>query len=264
MRQLVIPFAVALATLAAPRAQDAGPAFEVASLKRTKPLLTPTFYQVANDRLSIGNVPLRMLLQLAYGMEPQQVVGGPEWVDFERYDITARAAQPFASPGQWRAMLRALLIERFQLKVERETRPAKVLALVLARADGRLGDGLRRATTKCEELTDPSSSPGDDPCGLLAANRASVTGRMAVRGLTIDMLTRLLRSEVGQEVRDETGLSGVFDWELAFAPRQGSPSDPDSAAIFTAVQEQLGLRLEARRSTLDVIVIDHVERPAPD
>ena len=264
MRQLVVLFAVVLATLAAPQAQDAGPAFEVASLKRTKPLLTPTFFQAANDRLSIGNVPLRMLLQLAYDVDPQQVVGGPDWVDFERYDITARAARPFAPPGQWRAMLRALLIERFQLKVQRETRPAQVLALVLARADGRLGDGLRRATTSCEELTDPSSPPGDDPCGLLAANRASVTGRMAVRGLTIDVLARLLRSEVGQQVRDETELSGVFDWELAFAPRQSSSSDTDPTSMFTAVQEQLGLALKARRSTLDVIVIDHVERPSAD
>jgi uncharacterized protein (TIGR03435 family) len=86
---------------------------------------------------------------------------------------------------------------------------------------------------------------------------------MAVRGLTIGMLARLLRSEVGQPVRDETGLSGAFDWELAFAPRQGSVSDTD-AAVFTAVQEQLGLKLERRRSTLDVIVIDHAERPAAD
>jgi len=263
MRQLVIAFAAVLAAVAAPQAQDAGPAFEVASLKRTRPLLTPTFFQAATDRLSIGNVPLRMLLQLAYEVEPQQIVGDPEWIDSERYDITARAAHPFSPAGQWRAMLRTLLIERFQLKVGRETRPAQVLVLALARPDGRLGDGLRRATAKCEELTDPSSPPGDDPCGLLAANRASVTGRMAVRGLTIGMLARLLRSEVGQPVRDETGLSGAFDWELAFAPRQGSVSDTD-AAVFTAVQEQLGLKLERRRSTLDVIVIDHAERPAAD
>ena len=99
MRQLMVVFAVVLATFAEPQAQDAGPAFEVASLKRTKPLLTPTFFQAANDRLSIGNVPLRMLLQLAYDVEPEQVIGGPAWVDFERYDITAKAVQPFAPPG---------------------------------------------------------------------------------------------------------------------------------------------------------------------
>jgi len=263
MRQLVVSLAViVLAAHAAPRAQNGAAAFEVASLKRTTAVLTPTFFQVANDRLSVGNVPLRMLIQLAYDVEPQQVVGGPEWIDQARYDIVARAARPFAPQGQWRAMLRGLLLERFQMTVRRETRPTQVFALVPARADGRLGNGLRHATAACEELSDPSSPPGADPCGLVAANRVGATGRMAVRGLTLDTLARLLRHEVGQPVRDETGLKGVFDWELVFAPRL--PGDADAPSIFTALQEQLGLKLESRRDTLDVIVVDHVERPVAD
>ena len=258
---LVVASAVVTASPAA-RAQAAEPAFEVASVKRTRALLTPTFFQPTTDRLNVGNVALRMLLQLAYDVEPEQVVGGPDWIDRDRYDIVARAARPFAPQTQWRAMLRSLLLERFQLTVRLERRPTQSLALVVARADGRLGEGMRRAATPCEELSDPLSPPGADPCGLVAANRASATGRMAVRGLTVEMLTRLLRQEVGQQVRDETGLNGAFDWELAFAPRL--PGDTDAPSIFAAVQEQLGLKLEPRRIPLDVIVIEHVERPMAD
>jgi uncharacterized protein (TIGR03435 family) len=254
----------ALALLATPmRAQTAGPAFEVASIKINTNPQAPRFYQAANDRLSIGNVTLRMLIPLAYGVDPDQISGGPEWIDKDRFDILAKAAVPFAPETQWRAMLRTLLVDRFRLVVRREARPIDVLALVRVRQDGPLGNDLRRAATTCEELAKASPPPADS-CGLVAANRADATGRMSVRGLPMDMLTRLLSGEVEQPVRDETGLAGAFDWDLVFTPRRTPEIDANAPSIFTAVQEQLGLKLEARRGTRDVIVIEQVERPIPD
>jgi uncharacterized protein (TIGR03435 family) len=87
---------------------------------------------------------------------------------------------------------------------------------------------------------------------------------MSVRGLPLDMLSRLLRGEAGRPVRDETGLAGAFDWDLVFAPRRTPELDANASSIFTALQEQLGLKLEPRRIPLDVIVIEHAERPVPD
>jgi uncharacterized protein (TIGR03435 family) len=253
--------ALGLCAASASLAQPA-PAFEVASIKANINPQSPTFYQAANDRLSIGNVRPRMLISLAYEVDPDQVSGGPEWLDNDRFDILAKAAAVFAAETQWRAMLRTLLVDRFRLVVRREARPTNVFALVRARPDGPLGKSLRRAAASCEELA-RTSSPAD-PCGVYAANSADSTGRMSVRGSPMDMLTSLLRGEVGQLVRDETGLAGAFDWDLVFAPRRRLEPDANAPSIFTAVQEQLGLKLEPRRGTRDVIVIEQVEQPALD
>jgi uncharacterized protein (TIGR03435 family) len=236
--------------------------FELASIKANTNPQAPTFYQAKNDRLSIGNVPLRMLVPLAYEVDPDQVTGGPEWVDRDRFDILAKAAAPFVPETQWRSMLRALLVERFRLVVRREARPSQVFALVRVRQD-QLGTGLRRAATTCEALAAASAS-SVDACGLVAANSAGTTGRMSVRGLSMDTLTRLLRGEVGQPVLDETGLAGAFDLDLVFAPPRSPEGGANAPSIFTALQEQLGLKLEPRRGTRDVIVIERAERPTLD
>ena len=134
MRPLIALAIAGAFAAAGASAQTPQRSFEVASIKRNVTPQSPTFFQPTTDRLNAGNVPLRMLLQLAYDVEPEQVVGGPDWIDRDRYDIVARAARPFAPQTQWRAMLRSLLLERFHLTVRRETRPAQVLALVVARA----------------------------------------------------------------------------------------------------------------------------------
>ena len=244
-------------------AQRAEPSFEVASIKVNTNPQSPTFYQAKNDRLSIGNVRLRMLVSLAYEVDPAQIGGAPDWIDTDRYDIIAKAATPFAPETQWRGMLRTLLAERFRLRVKRDAQPAPLLALVRTRQDGPLGKGLRRSVTTCEELT-KASPPPVDACGLVAANRVADTGRMSVRGLPMEMLARLLSGEAGQPVRDETGLTGSFDWDLMFAVRRLPETELSAPSMFTALQEQLGLKLESRRGTRDVIVVEHVERPSVD
>jgi uncharacterized protein (TIGR03435 family) len=263
MRSLLALVALVFAATTAAVRGQAGPSFDVASVKVNRNPDAPRFYQALNDRFTVGNVSLRLLIQLAYDVDPQQVVGGDAWVDDTRYDIAARASTAFAPPTEWQGMLRRLLADRFRLSVRSEARPAQVFALTLARVDGRFGDHLRRAAVACETLSEGAAS-GADACGLVAANRAGATGRMAVRGLRMARLASLLRSEVGQPVRDETGLAGTYDWELMFAPRRVATADADAPSIFTALQEQLGLKLEPRLGTLDVIVIDHAERPVED
>jgi uncharacterized protein (TIGR03435 family) len=265
MRSLLSALFVAALVAAAvdAAAQTAAPSFEVASIKVNSNPQSPRFFQAKNDRVSIGNVPLRMLLPLAYDVDPDQVRGGPAWVDTDRYDIVAKAAAPFAPETQWRAMLRTLLTDRFRLVVRRDAQPAQVFALVRARQDGSLGTELRRAATTCEELTKASPPPAD-ACGLVAANQAGDTGRMSVRGQSMEMLARLLRGEAGQPIHDETGLTGAFDWDLVFAPRRSRESEVSAPSLFTALQEQLGLKLEPRRGTRDVLVIERIERPVVD
>lgn len=263
MRPVVALVAVGLVAAIGPLSgQTAGPSFEVASVKRNASQ-SQGFYQFTADRLTVANVPLRMIVALAYDVEPSQVIRGEEWVGQDRYDIVARSSAPFAPPTQWREMLRSLLTERFRLDVRREARPAPVFALMRARADEPLGSRLRRSETTCEELA-KASPPSADACGMMAANRLTSTGRMSVRGLPIETLARLLGFEVGRQVHDDTSLTGAFDWDLEFAPQRAPQGDADGPSVFTALQEQLGLKLDSRPGSLDVIVIDHAERPVVD
>jgi uncharacterized protein (TIGR03435 family) len=206
------------------------------------------------------NVTLRRVMGLAY-LPVQEFVGGPGWINTERFDIEGKA-EGTPTQEQMREMLRSLLADRFTLVVHRETRPMPAYALTLARADGRLGPELRRAAPcTAEPAAVPQSSPGPR-CGGFAIGNGSMKGT----GVTMTQLAVELPSTTeGRYVVDRTGLSGSFDVSLTWSADALGPDAPpaDSAAsIFAAIQEQLGLKLESITAPIEVIVVDKAERPS--
>jgi uncharacterized protein (TIGR03435 family) len=268
--------------------------FEVASVKANRS---------GDNRIGIGfqpggrfratNVPLRELISAAYGT-PQplpafQITGGPKWIESDRFDIVAKAPgdpQPGPNgppPGMF-AMLRTLLADRFQLILHRETKDMAIYALVLARADGKLGPQLKPATTDCAAMMaaargrgaapPPPPAPGERmPCGM-----RMFPGNLSGGSSPMAQLTNVLARFVNRTVVDQTGLTGNFDLDLQWTPDQmpqgrgdpppGAPAlpaiDPNGPSIFTAVQEQLGLKLESTKGPVSVVVIDRVEHPTED
>ena len=244
------------------------PLFEVASVK-----LNRTGGRTANTilpggRYSATNVPLRMMIRSAYGIQDLQLVGGPTWMNSDGYDVVAKAE---GNPplDQLFAMVRRLLEDRFKLVAHRDTRDMPLFALMTVSPDGS-GAGLRRSTADCSASPSGSPRPVATPrCGILL-NVGEVRGT----GAALAQLASSLSPFVGRIVRDQTGLTGPFDFEMHFTPNEipaalrGTPSlpsvDPNGPSLFTALREQLGLRLEATTGPVDVLVVDRVERPTDD
>ena len=276
MRRLSCAFVIALVASGVPLAQTSGPAFEIASVKANPSGPgSPMAVRPQNDRLTIVNVPGRQLVQMAYSIEIEQIDGAPSWLIDEHFDVTAKATAPFTRTNRWQDMLRTLLEERFHLRVRHAPKQVQGFALVVARADGRLGPSLRRAGATCAELrARAKDSEKEDSCGVIAAANRAMLGEMQIHGLELSQLVEYARLDLRHPIVDETGLSGAFDWNLRFTPqnflgrsfnRDAFPTiDPDGPAIGTALEEQLGLKLESRRVPLDVVVIEHVERPSAD
>jgi uncharacterized protein (TIGR03435 family) len=165
-------------------------------------------------------------------------------------------------------MLRSLLEDRFKLSVHRETREMPIYALVVARSDGRLGPRIRRPTSDyCEQARKGvAGKPGAAPplqtnpvCGLRGSN-----GELTAGAYPMSEFSRSLAGEAGRIVVDRTGLTGEWDFDLKWSPPNAPNPDPDRPPIFTALQEQLGLRLEATTGPVEVVVIDRVEPLIPD
>ena len=212
---------------------------------------------------------------MAYRVDTDQIEGAPSWLANEHFDVTAKASAPFSATNPWQDMLRTLLEERFQLRARREPKDVAGFALVLARLDGRLGPSLRRSETTCAELRARSKDfEKEDPCGLLAAAMRATLGTLSVHGLELSALIAYVRLDLRRPVVDETALTGAFDWDLKWTPqnflgqsfdRERFPTiDPQGPAIGTALEEQLGLKLQPGRVPRDTIVIEHIERPSPD
>ena len=241
--------------------------FEVASVK----LHTsddPSVYMVGqpNGRFVAANIPLRLLIRTAYQIQDDQIVGGPDWLATDRFDIDARAPQtpdgPYAQLGD---RLRTLLADRFKLTTHTEKRELPVFALERSRRDGSFGPGLR--STACPDLAIDLSRP--QPC----VNIQTGVGALTLRGMPFTQFTPYLSPYVNRVIVDRTGLDGRYDIELKWTPEPsgqgrgaGEPpaADPNAVSIFTALQEQLGLRLNATRDSVDVLVIDTLERPTPN
>ena len=249
-------------TAAAQRAQ-----FEVASVKlhtsddqRVYMVLQPT------GRFVAANIPLRLLIRSAYQLQDDQIVGGPDWLATDRFDIDARAPQAPGPPNpQLLEMLQTLLADRFRLTTHREQRELPVFALERSRRDGAFGPGLH--STACPELATDLSRP--QPC----TNIQTGIGSLTTRGMPFSQFTAYLSPYVNRVIVDRTGLDGRYDIELKWTPEPspqgrgaGEPPapDPNAVSIFTALQEQLGLRLNSTRDTVDVLVIDTLERPTPN
>ena len=220
---------------------------------------------------AVGNMTLRGLIFYAYGLQGFQLVGAPDWVAKERFDITAKAAAdvpptPIGQTSPEALMLRSLLEDRFRLSAHRETRDLPIYALVRARADGRLGPRLRQTTSDyCAKQLEAAGKPGEPlppggpVCGMLPSVNELTAG-----ALPMNEFARFLALNTGRLVVDRTGLTGVWDFDLKYSLPDAPNPDPDRPSIFTALQEQLGLRLEATTGPVEVLVIDRVEGLIPD
>jgi uncharacterized protein (TIGR03435 family) len=222
--------------------QQAPPAFEVATIKPSGPENPPiSIRRLPGGRLVTSNTPLPMLIQWAYQLDEGRLLGVPTAVNSLRFDVIAKSAEPEPAPGQMQLMMRKLLAERFKLVVHLETR--ELVAYTLVSEPG--GPKVRAVTT--DEPTDPNPIKMTDS-GTLTGTR-----------VTADMLVNVLSNQLGRPVQNMTGFVGRFDFTLRWAP-DTAPNATDRPSLFTAIREQLGFRLDARRTPTDVIVIDHVER----
>jgi uncharacterized protein (TIGR03435 family) len=273
-----------LLSAAAVGVQSVDPSFEVASIKvSTEPAVGP-MGQVAPDRFRMS-AGLIALINYAYEIPRDRMVGVPGWATRERFDVDAKAASAQTQP-QIRLMLRRLLAERFSLKAHLETREMDVYALTLARADGTLGAGIQRVIVDCDtRKLAAGSGPGLFPpdarpnCGRGLPTRIANAGPVLLTEKYAAVTTEWLASAVstmmvdlGRPVVDKTGLAGTFDVvlqyvaEIAPGPFVGAPpaQPPDGVSLRDAIKQQLGLELRAERGPIEFFVIDSVERPSPD
>jgi uncharacterized protein (TIGR03435 family) len=219
-------------------------------------------FQIRGGRFSATNVTLRMLIRNAYQLQDSQISGGPDWTSADRFDIVAEGD---AGLGRVPLMMRALIAEQFKLAVHQENKELPVYALVVARSDRRLGPALSRVDVDCAALAADreraASRPGPpEPVWQARCGMAIESGSIVLSGGTLLQVANSLSNAVGRTVVDRTGLTGNFDVRLAWTPDEIDPSGP---SIFTAVKEQLGLRLESQKDPVDVLVIDRAEHPVP-
>lgn len=255
--------------------------FEVASVKPNKSgsvlVLQP---RVAPDRYQIINLDLQTLIAMSFNLPAYQIVNVPDWTRHERFDITAQMPAGLKpSPAAQSEMLRTLLAERFRLVTHRETRELPVSALVIARADGKVGPGLQPASADCAPGGRRRLGPGPDgrptlpPPGVRPCETVGGTSSFTSGYITMDGLARMVSGRTGRVVLNRTGLAGAFQLALTFTPEPtatGNPPqppavvDPNLPSFTTALQEQLGLRLESTRAPVEVLVVESVDRPTPD
>lgn len=226
-------------------------------------------------------------------LQMSRVIGGPDWIESALYEINAQASTPWqrspdGPPRELFLMIRSLLEDRFKLKTHMETRELPVYELVRARADGSFGPQLRQSTVDCDALIaalqaggpPPARQPNEPPpCGAMRGPARVIAGGLPMAQFA-NVLTFVMADANGPAGRDDarlvidkTGLSGRFAFTLAWTPEripEGPPPpgippiDPNGPPLVTALQEQLGLKLQSARTLMDVVVVDSIERPTPD
>jgi len=258
VRTLLLAIALLIST-AGGHAQNAGdaPAFEVVSIKvRTDPAGGPN--TSSPDRYNRMNTSLREIIRDAYGLQSYEIAGEPSRdPKLVRFDVMAKA--PFVpTREQMRLMIQQMLRDRFALRTHKETREMPVYVMRLARSDGRLGEKLTKTTVDCAVVEcRPSVMARPRPGGMLTLNYQN-------KAITMRDLAAFLAPYLGRAVVDGTGLTGDFDVDLAFSMNNpGAPAD-ETVSIYAALQEQLGLKLDADRRPVEVLVIDAAEMPTPD
>jgi uncharacterized protein (TIGR03435 family) len=272
---VVITAATGILLQAAPMAQ-APPAFDVVSVKRN---LTggPVLAHPEPRGFVVRNFSALGLVELAFGLPSYRVTGGPAWASSERYDLSAKTDSD-ATFAQMMAMLRTALAQRFQLASRMESREQPRFALVVDRPDGMLGPGLRRAAAECVPIVLPKDAPQPPPPppGLKPGTCPSMFGPGFITARQVDLtevVTYLAREpSIQRAVIDKTGLAGKYnvDATWSFDPGLASSAtallriNPDGPTLFTALREQLGLRLQPERGPVDVLVIERMERPTED
>jgi uncharacterized protein (TIGR03435 family) len=243
--------------------QTQRPSFEVASIKPGDPNERRRGIGNRGNQFEVLNFPLKGMIGYAYGVQNHQIFGGPKWIDSDLFTIAARpsAATPLLPPenpqGVLKLMLQSLMEERFKLAIHRETRMEPIYELVVAKG----GPNLK-----------PSAGPDAD-------GRQGIFGRPGYWAATnqgIGALVGVLSEQLGRPVRNKTGITGRYDYTLTYMPEPtqpapgapqpeaASPVDSNAPSIFTALLEQLGLKLESTRGPVEVLVVDNAERPEPN
>lgn len=276
MHRFIIAFVLLLGGAQAPR-----PAFEAASVKVNPATNYVVRQSTFPNRFSGVNMTLRMLVGHAYRLDAYRMAGGPSWFDTDRFDVEATAGNAGGDANTIRAMMRTLLEDRFRLRTHMEMRDQPIYVLTLARRDGKLGDQIAPSGSECLPVKPPPGAPPPPPPPPGGANpNASQQcpsmlglGNISGRKLTIERLASTLATHVNRVVVDRTGLAGLFDLDLRYLPdytpflppgAPPPPGDPNAPPLLTAIQEQLGLKLETSRGPVDVLVIDSAEKPSAD
>jgi uncharacterized protein (TIGR03435 family) len=241
-----------------PMAANADPSFEVATIKPSKPDDQRKAFIVQGNRFQIINQPLTQMISFAFDVQAKQVIGLPDWAETDRFDMDGKPDGEGAPNGkQWKTMIQKLLADRFQLKFHKDKKELSVYVL---------------SVTKTGEKMTKNDS---DPNGLPGLFFQGGLGKLNVRNALMTDFTGLMQSAVlDRPVLDQTGLTGRWDFRLNWTPDESQfkgmgvtiPPPTDSADappnLYTAIQEQIGLKLEATKAPADVMVIDHVEKPS--
>jgi uncharacterized protein (TIGR03435 family) len=234
-------------------------------------------------RFSANAVTVKFLLEQAYGVKDSQVIGAPSWLDSERFDIDAKpdeetgAAFDKLPPDQRRQqlmlMLQSLLADRFKLSLTHETKDLPTYALVVAKNGPKFHESTYKPPEKSPDMPRAPGIGGPAQAGIMMNGRGQLTTTYGDMNMLADVLSRF----VGRPVINKTDLTGRYDFTLKWMPEEGQgpmipgprsggddapPPESSGPSIFTAVQDQLGLKLEPQKAPMDVLVIQHVERPS--
>ena len=265
--------------------------FEVATLKQNKGgERGGGIRRLPGGRVTVTNMPARALVTFAYQLGQWQLIGGPGWLADDKFDITAKIEgnPEWEGPGSGKPdpiqiAMRALLVDRFKLKLHTEKRDLDAYALMVAKP-GTLGPALKPSTTDCkalaEQLRQGKQPPGGPPMadGIMPCSIMGRIGQIAFDGFPMLQVTTMLVGQAGRPVVDRTNLTGNWRFLMKFSQErpQGLPAgpeadkiaeaagDPNMPSFFTALQEQLGLKLESTKAPFDVTVIDAAEHPTED
>jgi len=230
-----------------PMPKDADPGWEAVTIKPTDPDDTVSHINIQGRHVMVEGEPLESMLRFAYSAQRGQIVGAPEWMKTERWDVSGVPDLP-GKPNlpQFQSMMRKLLAERFGLARHQEQRAMPVFALMVTKGGPKLE----------KSMGDPNAGPGSGGSALNGIESHHYTNT------SMSALALMLMIYVDRPIVDQTGLQGRYDFQLRWARDEISPTSADAPpGLFTAIQEQLGLKLEPTRSSADVLVIDKVERP---
>ena len=269
---------------AAPSTPAAPLTFEVASIKPNHSADMRMMIRFMPGGLRTTGSTVKRLITLAYNVRDFQVSGGPSWIDTDKFDIDAKESDALAEeleklppderPVKMGMLVQSLLADRFGLKVSHASKDLPVYALVVAK------NGPKIQVAKPGD-TYANGMKGPDGRALGHAGMMRVMpGELTGQGVSIQFLAQDLSQRLGRNVLDQTGLKGSYDFTLKWTPEQGGPGmmglspgagpgpdsppppDPSGPSIFTAVQEQLGLKLESTKGPVEIIVIEHVDKPS--
>jgi len=287
MKRLLVAVCVGVGAAIVIAQEAPGPSFEVATIKVNKSGENNQFIRrQPGGRVTVTNMPVRFLIIFAYQLAQFQLSGGPSWAGSDRFDMVAKLEgnPDFPPPGQGadpiQLAMRALLADRFKLKVHRETREMDIFALVLAKPGAGPGPSLKPSSVDCSDNArgrrgqpQPQGPPPIPPTGIVPCSVIGGPGLIRFGGFPISQITTMLSAQTGRMVVDRTGLTGNWEFELHFAAEQrGAPPpgadapapDPNAPSLFTALQEQLGLKLDSTKGPVEVVVIDSIEKPNED